>query len=148
MMSGNRCHVARHQNRKTSRKRSVEPHEEVAEVQFQHQELGQALGLRLDMEVVEQERRQLQHCALRLRLVGERTVQPEQHECQEDRRMMQWTIHVIVRVRTRKLQPECVRSSLASISLDWFGLRNAGGHMFQNRNSWWVWIPCGWCRHC
>ena len=71
--------TSRHRNRRTSRKRSVEPHEEVAEVQFQHQE-RQALGLGLDLEVVELDGRQLQHCAVRLRLVGEQTVQPEQHE--------------------------------------------------------------------
>ena len=61
--------------------------EEVAEVQLQHQELGQALDLGLDLEVVELDGRQLQHCAVRLRIVGERTVQPEQHECEEDRRI-------------------------------------------------------------
>ena len=83
-MGGNRCHVARHQNRRTSRKRSVEPREEVAEVRFQQQELGQALGMGLGREVVELEGHQLQHCVLRLRLVCEWTVQPGQPECEED----------------------------------------------------------------
>ena len=63
----------------------MELHEDVAAVQFQHQELGQALDLGRDLKVLELDERRLQHYAMRLRLADELKVQFESQESEEAR---------------------------------------------------------------